>query len=206
MHELLAYGMDPADNVPHRRQRATDHGARRPVEKAEHRDRTTPLPAPRATRSSPGHARPAIHTTPLGDPVNTEIRTVIVVDPDQPTALIANTVGVIAIGIGAKLPTLAAARLEDAEGRSVDISSDRPLPVLRADGHTLNALLLKALDKDPGGVVVPFPAFARAMNAYEDYEAALPHRDLATEPLAGLGLAGPRKWVASLTGSLGLLR
>ena len=31
-------------------------------------------------------------------------------------------------------------------------------------------------------------------------------RDIATETIEGLGLAGPEKWVKSLTGSLKLLR
>jgi hypothetical protein len=54
--------------------------------------------------------------------------------------------------------------------------------------------------------VVPFPAFARSLHAYAEYEAAFPGRDLGEEAIDGLGLAGPAKWVKSLTGSLKLLR
>ncbi len=54
--------------------------------------------------------------------------------------------------------------------------------------------------------VVPFPAFARALHRYADYEAGLPGRDLAEEAIDGLGLAGPAKWIRSLSGSLKLLR
>jgi hypothetical protein len=51
--------------------------------------------------------------------------------------------------------------------------------------------------------VVPF---ARALHDYADYESAFPTRDLSGEAIDGLGLAGPSKWVRSLTGSLRLLR
>ena len=53
---------------------------------------------------------------------------------------------------------------------------------------------------------MPFPAFARSLHLYADYEAAFPDRDLSEETIDGLGLAGPAKWVRSLTGSLKLLR
>lgn len=54
--------------------------------------------------------------------------------------------------------------------------------------------------------MVPLPCFARAMNDFAAYAAAVPGRGLAQEPLDGLGLAGPTAWVRSLTGSLPLLR
>ncbi len=136
-----------------------------------------------------------------------DFRIAIVVNPELPQGLLANTVGAISIGIGAKLPVLAARRLEDAKGRRIDISSSLPVPVLQADDEALRRLMLKALaGADPAGAIVPFPAFARALHIYADYEASLPGRDLGEEKIDGLGIAGPSKWVKSLTGSLKLLR
>ena len=57
-----------------------------------------------------------------------------------------------------------------------------------------------------GEIVVPFPQFARGLHDFATYQAQLAARDLATETIEGLGLAGPEKWVKSLTGSLQLLR
>jgi hypothetical protein len=54
--------------------------------------------------------------------------------------------------------------------------------------------------------VVVFPAFAESVHDYASYEEALRARDLAEEPLRGIALAGPRRWVRSLTGMLRLLR
>jgi hypothetical protein len=135
-----------------------------------------------------------------------DIRLAIVVNPALPLGLIANTVGVISIGLGAKFPMLAAGQLTDREGRTIDISSNMPVPVLQADAETIASLLLKALPQRDDRAVVPFPAFARSLHDYREYEATFPDRDLAGETIDGLGLAGPSKWVKSLTGSLKLLR
>lgn len=138
-----------------------------------------------------------------------DLRLAIVVNPGLPLGLIANTAGAIAIGLGARLPALAARRLTDRHDRTIDISSNQPVPVLQADAEAIRALLLKALARPPDDgerAVVPFPAFARSLHAYAEYEAAFPARDLGEEAIDGLGLAGPAKWVKSLTGSLKLLR
>ena len=50
------------------------------------------------------------------------------------------------------------------------------------------------------------PEFARAIHGFEEYQALFPGKDLAIEVIEGIGLAGPEKWVRSLTGSLKLLR
>jgi len=53
---------------------------------------------------------------------------------------------------------------------------------------------------------VPFPAFARRIHTFADYQRELSGRDLTSEELDGVGLVGPEKWVRSLTGALKLLR
>jgi hypothetical protein len=135
-----------------------------------------------------------------------DIRLAIVINPALPLGLIANTAGAISIGLGAKFPALAARQLTDREERTIDISSNMPLPILHADAETIRSLLLKTLPVRNDRAIVPFPAFARSLHDYREYEATFPDRDLADEAIDGLGLAGPSKWVKSLTGSLKLLR
>lgn len=135
-----------------------------------------------------------------------DFRIAIVVNPTLPFGLIANTAAAIGIGLAARLPVLAGQQLSDAQNRSIDISSRLPVPILQAEDEVIRALLLKALDTRTNAAVVPFPAFARSLHAYADYEATFPSRNLAEEAIDGLGLAGPAKWVKSLTGSLKLLR
>jgi hypothetical protein len=133
-------------------------------------------------------------------------RIAIIVDPSLAPGFLANTVATIAVGIGAAGPEFGNITLTDATGRQVNNSADRPIPILQAPQETIRALLLKSLPAPDTGIVVPFPGFARALHVFADYQAQFPTRDLATETIEGLGLAGPANWVKSLTGSLKLLR
>lgn len=134
------------------------------------------------------------------------LRIAVIVDPALAPGLLANTVATIAIGIGAAQPGFGNTPLTDSAGRTVRNSADRPVPILQAPDETMRALLLKALPAPEGAVIVPFPRFARSLHAFAEYQAQFPTRDLADETLDGLGLAGPERWIKSLTGSLRLLR
>jgi len=136
----------------------------------------------------------------------TDIRVAIVLDPSLPPGLLANTAAAIGIGLGAVITSLGGVVLADAAGRPFAVGSTRPVPILRANEAGLAALFQRAAPAPAGAALVPFPRFARAMHDFADYAAAVPARDLAQEPLDGLGLAGPTAWVRSLTGSLPLLR
>ena len=133
-------------------------------------------------------------------------RIAVVVDPSLPRGLLANTVAAIAVGIGAAEQSLGNAILTDGLGRSIHNSSNLPVPILEAPAEAIGALLMKALPGPDGARIVAFPQRARALHAFADYAALFPTLDLAGETIEGLGLAGPDKWVRSLTGSLKLLR
>jgi len=135
-----------------------------------------------------------------------DLRLAVIVNPDLARGLLANTVAAISIGLGTRLPQAAARQLVDRSGVAIDISSDRPVPILQADAETIRAILLKSAAHEDREAVVAFPAFARAMHVYAEYETTIPNRDLAAEVIDGVGIAGPAKWVRSLTGSLKLLR
>ncbi|EIC84308.1 DUF2000 domain-containing protein [Serratia sp. M24T3] len=134
------------------------------------------------------------------------MRIAVIVNPELPVGLLANTSSAVAIGLAAKFPMLAGEQLADIEGKAVDVSSKLPVPILQATAEQIQAILHKAMQAGGEVAIVPFPAFARAMHSFEDYRQAFPARNLSLETLDGLGLAGPEKWVKSLTGSLKLLR
>lgn len=134
-----------------------------------------------------------------------DIRIAIVINPELALGVIANTAAAIGIGLGARMPELGAARLTDATGLAIDTSSNRPVPILQADAAAMARLLERASAGAEGAFVV-FPAFARALHDYREYEALFPGRKLSDEAIDGIGLCGPAKWVKSLTGSLKLLR
>jgi hypothetical protein len=133
-------------------------------------------------------------------------RVAIVVDPTLAPGVAANTVAALGIGLGAAAPPLGGAELADARGRRHHVVANRPVPVLQASRELLAELLRRALPPPVTAVVVPFPAYARALHVYADYVNEAPTRDLGAEPLDGLGLAGPGRWVRSLTGALKLFR
>ena len=137
---------------------------------------------------------------------STEKRIAIIVDPSLAIGLIANTVATIAVGVGVAEPAFGNVTLTDVAGRSVKNSADRPVAILQAPAEAIQATLLRSLPAPEGGIVVPFPQFARGLHAFPEYQAQFATRDLATETIDGLGLAGPEGWVRSLTGSLRLLR
>lgn len=142
----------------------------------------------------------------MSEATSDDRRIAIIVDPALSPGFLANTVAVLGVGLGAAEPRFGNTALTDAAGRAVKNSADRPVPVLQAEAMQIAQLLLKALPAPAGGIVVPFPAYARSLHSFADYEAQFPTRDLSVERIEGLGLAGPARWVKSLTGSLKLLR
>jgi hypothetical protein len=136
----------------------------------------------------------------------TDKRIAIVVEPALAIGLIANTVATIAVGLGAVEPAFGNVTLTDSAGRLIKNSADRPVLILQAPAEVIRTTLLRAVPTPEGAIVVPFPQFARSLHDFAAYQAQLAVRDLATETIEGLGLAGPEKWVKSLTGSLKLLR
>lgn len=134
-----------------------------------------------------------------------DLRLAVIVNPALSLGFLANTVATICIGLGAVRPGFGRLVLTDSKGIGINISADRPVPILQADPGQVRDLLARALSQDGLDLVV-FPEFARRMNRFSEYEATFPERDLMEEPLDGIGLCGPSKVVKSLTGSLKLLR
>ena len=130
----------------------------------------------------------------------------IVIEPELGVGRIANTAAVIAIGLGAARPQLGNERLSDAARHGFFTSANRPVPLLQASRQRLSELLLAAWSAPADVIVVPFPSFARELHEYAEYLAQVARVDLSQEPLDGIGLAGTKKWVRSLTGALKLLR
>ena len=135
-----------------------------------------------------------------------DFRIAIVVDPTLSIGFLSNTVAAIGIGIGAAQPGFGGVELVDSSGNTIVNSSDRPVPILQADEDRMLLLIEKIRDRPDSAIVVAFPAFARSLHSFADYESAFPACTLSGEKIDGIGLGGPAKWIKSLTGSLRLLR
>lgn len=134
-------------------------------------------------------------------------RIALVVDPSLAPGFLANTVAVLAIGIGAACPRLAGDTLSDISGRSYRISANRPVPILQADNDAIRELFseITASARERGG---------RAISIFLP-EASTPIRTMrrwyrrSTFPqkeLMALGLPVQPVWERSLTGALKLFR
>ena len=135
-----------------------------------------------------------------------DLRVAVIVDPDLPLGLLANTIAAISIGLGGCHPAMSGLWLADAKGVAIRASADRPIPILQADGDRLRNLLVTAAAQENDLTLVAFPAFARSLHEFAEYEHVFPTRTLADEKIDGVGLAGPTRLIRSLTGSLKLLR
>lgn len=135
-----------------------------------------------------------------------DIRIAVIVDPELSLGLLANTVAVIAAGLGAIHPGIGRVQITDAQGKSYWNSADRPIAVLQADGAALNEIFLRSADAPDDSAIVVFPAFARSIHSFEEYSAAAVERTISAERIEGIGIIGPGRWVRSLTGALKLLR
>lgn len=135
-----------------------------------------------------------------------DLRIAVVLRPDLELGAIANTAAALAVGIGAVEPGVAGVGLKDTNGFSYTASADRPVVMLQSDDEGMQKLIERLADRPDGASVVLFPAFARRMHGFEEYENTVPTRDMSQEQIDGIAISGPGKWVRSLTGNLKLLR
>lgn len=119
----------------------------------------------------------------------------------------ANATACLAAGLAAPGAAWAGQPLRDADGMASAAISHLPIIVLTADEPRMAQLRerLSLPMPDNAGMTL-FPAYARQIHEAAEYWARhrrTSHRD---QPLLGVGLAGPRRWVNALTGSLPMLR
>lgn len=119
----------------------------------------------------------------------------------------ANVSACVAAGLAAASPGWAGAPLRDPDGMVSSAISHLPIIGLSADAVRMAQLRERlALAPPDGARLAVFPAYAREIHEAVQYWARhreTSHRD---QPLLGVGLAGARRWINALTGSLPMLR
>jgi hypothetical protein len=131
-------------------------------------------------------------------------RVVIVVDDALPPGLAANAAAVVAFTLGVRLPSLCGPDVVDADGRVHAGFIPIGVPILRAPAGALAALHADAVAAEVG--VVALPAFAHQTNDYAEFRALVAGTPGAELRFLAIAVHGPRRRVARLTGSFGLLR
>lgn len=137
-----------------------------------------------------------------------EHKIAIVLSAELASGHAANVAACIAAGLAAAQPGWSGLALADAQGFRSASSSHLPIAVLRAEAPTLAAMMqrLAAEDEAASGVVSLFPAYAQRVHNCEEYWARHRAADHTQEALLGVGLAGAKRWVNRLTGSMALWR
>lgn len=132
-------------------------------------------------------------------------KVVIVVDPGLPLGRLANTVAYLALTLGQRLPSLVGPDVIDGSGLVHRGTSAVPLPILGATAAQL-AAIHQAADGQSELLALSFTDSAQLSRTYEAYQQALADRPTADLVYLGVALAGSRRQVNALTGSLPLLR
>ncbi|WP_263772925.1 DUF2000 domain-containing protein [Propionivibrio soli] len=120
----------------------------------------------------------------------------------------ANVAACIAAGLHNEQASWAGRTLVDRDGFASSASSHLPIVVLEADEERMSGLLQRmvATPRPEGGTVTLFPAYAKDIHSAEAYwqrHGTLSH---CNESMFGIGVAGPKRWVNRLVGSLPLKR
>lgn len=135
----------------------------------------------------------------------TQQRCTIVVDGQLGPGLAMNAASVIGISFGRTVDNLVGPDLHSADGVNYPGVIYAPLPVLKAEGGHLQALL-QAAQQDDEIYVMPFSALAQSCKTYDEYGERISSVSSPQIELVAVGLIGPKKKITRLTGNLPLYR
>ncbi|HEI8865613.1 DUF2000 domain-containing protein [Serratia sp. AKBS12] len=129
----------------------------------------------------------------------------IIVDQDLAVGLSMNAVSVIGIGFGKTVENLVGSDVASQDGVNYPGVISVPLPILRAPGAVLLALLSRT-EHDDEIYCMPFSALAQSCKTYDDYRERIAAVASEQIELVAIGLIGPKKKINALTGNLPLYR
>lgn len=145
---------------------------------------------------------------PEPGPAPVPIKVALVLSADLAPGAAANVAACLSAGLSAARPGWAGQPLADAAGLASVASSHLPITILRAEREALQAIVRRLAEgtREPDALVSLFPAYAQAMHEAEAYWERHARTSHVEHDLLGLGLHGPKRWVARLSGSLPLWR
>lgn len=133
-----------------------------------------------------------------------DIKIALIIDPELPIGLIANTAAVLALTLSQRVDGLIGPDVVDRAGQPHLGITTVTLPVLSAPAPAIKDLWMRATEL--GLLVVDFTDAAQTTTTYDDYTAKLQATPAADLKYLGIAICGARKLVNMLTGTLALLR
>lgn len=133
-------------------------------------------------------------------------RVVIVLAAGLKPGPAANIASCLAAGLAASSMDWPGRTLMDATGLKSAAPSHLPIAILRAEAAAMHSLMRQLAEGVTmgGGILSLFPAYARAIHEWAEYQHRHSQSAHADEVMLGIGLAGPKRWVNRMTGSLPL--
>lgn len=132
---------------------------------------------------------------------------VMVIDDSLPLGVIANIAAIMGISLGKKTPDIVGVDAKDADGNPHLGLIQFPVSVLKAPTEKINQLRSLLYTADYADVsVIDFSNVAQETYTYEDFLNRMQESSVKELVYYGLTLAGPKKKINKITGSLPLLR
>jgi hypothetical protein len=138
-------------------------------------------------------------------PIDPPDKVVIVIDGDLPIGLAMNTVAALSLTVGRMVDGILGDDVKDLDGCVHTGITKVPVPILRSDAEALKGIAAKAAAL-PALFVVDFTDTAQSARSYDDYTAQLGTIANADLRYVGIAVAGGKKDVNKLVGSLPLYR
>lgn len=132
---------------------------------------------------------------------------VMVVDEALPLGIIANTVAIMGITLGKKLPEVVGADVFDKSGNEHLGIIEFPVPILKGNPNIIRSIREKLYEPEFSDItVVDFSDLAQGCKTYDEFIEKMKFISEAELRYLGISVCGSKKKVNKLTGSMPLLR
>lgn len=136
-----------------------------------------------------------------------ENKCVLIINPELPTGLIANTAAILGITLGNRFNNIIGRDTVDASSQHHLGITSIPIPILKGTKDKIKELIEEIrVNYNEELTIVDFSETAQRCNDYESY--VLQVKGLTSDKFEylGIGIFGPKKIMNKLTGSMPLLR
>ena len=138
---------------------------------------------------------------------NITMKSVMLIDPDLPIGMIANTSAILGTSLGKLIPHQVGEDVVDACGKVHAGIITIPITMLKGEKEHIKALRTRLFEDEFSElIVVDFSDVAQSCNVYDHYIEKAANTEEIAYRYYGIAIYGDKKKINKLTGSLPLLR
>lgn len=132
---------------------------------------------------------------------------VIVIDEHLPLGIITNTVAIMGITLGKKMPEVVGADVYDNTGKVHLGIIEFPVPILKGNAEIIKSIREKLYEREFLDLtVVDFSDLAQSCKTYDEFTEKMKSVSETELNYFGIAICGAKRKVNKLTGSMPLLR